>query len=789
MSWFRVKSQKPDFTGLQIQTSVSALPVPIVWGQTKAAANVVFYANFQTQNANGGGKGGLFSPGSATTTYSADLILALCEGPISGVGVIWKDQSTYTLAQLGLTFFNGTTPQSAWGYLASTYPSQSLAYQGTAYVCAASYGLGANASIGNHNFEIVGAFAGTGANGIDADPALVINDFLTNPQYGAGFAPASINAATLLGSGGDSSLQTYCRTLGIAFSPILTNQEQASSVLARWLQICNCAAVWSQGQLKFIPYDDAAIAAGNATRTTQVAIPQPGQPSFGSPPPPSIAVCSSGAFVSDGGVVYAFTGAPLTYIGAGAPSSPGAYGVSPNGTYLFANGDEYQVVKITYTYNVGAPYVPSVTPIYNLTDLDFIDDRSGQDPVQAARVDPFSLPNILRLETLSRANQYGATPVEARDQSQIELYGPRVGSTIQAHEICDDVTVGPIVAQTILQRTLYIRAHYRFTLSWEYGLLEPMDVVTITDANLGLSAFPVRILSIEENDKGFLEVTAEELATGLSTPALYPNSGPRGFQPNRAVATAAVNTPLIYEPPPALTNNVAEAWIGASGGVGGVADPNWGGCNVWISLDGVTYSQIATITQPLRQGLLTASLAAATGWDVVDTLKVNLAESAGVLSGTSAAAAQQGSTLALVDSELIAYESATLSGAHAYNLTGLARGLHGSGAASHASGAAFARLDSAVVKYALPSNAVGQRLYFKFQSFNVFGAGLQPISAAAVYAYTPNGGGQIGPVAATLAIGAGMDFGAVSAAVSETDDWGDVTSPYVAAIDLGNVTT
>ena len=118
--------------------------------------------------------------------------MALCEGPIAGIGIIWKDQSTYTLAELGLSLFNGTTPQTTWGYLAALYPGQALAYQGTAYVCAASYQLGDSASIGNHNFEVVGILAGTGVNGVDADPAQVINDFLTNPQYGAGSTrPAS----------------------------------------------------------------------------------------------------------------------------------------------------------------------------------------------------------------------------------------------------------------------------------------------------------------------------------------------------------------------------------------------------------------------------------------------------------------------------------------------------------------------------------------------------------------------------------------------------------------------
>ena len=51
MSWFRQKSSstKPDYTGLQLQTSVNTLPIPIVWGRTKLAANVIWYANFQTR--------------------------------------------------------------------------------------------------------------------------------------------------------------------------------------------------------------------------------------------------------------------------------------------------------------------------------------------------------------------------------------------------------------------------------------------------------------------------------------------------------------------------------------------------------------------------------------------------------------------------------------------------------------------------------------------------------------------------------------------------------------------
>jgi len=779
-SWFGTSSNvKPSYTGLQLQTSVNTLPIPIVYGRSKVAANIIWYANFQTEAVqSSGGKGGSFT---ATTgyNYSADLILALCEGPINGIAKIWRDQSIYAPHDLGLTLFNGATPQPVWGYLAANYPNQALAYQGTAYVCAASYQLGSAADVGNHNFEIVGILAGSADNLLDCDPTQVIYDFLTNPQYGASFDPAKIDTNTLYGAPGDSSLQSYCRAMGIAISPCINSQEQASAILNRWLQILNCAAVWSGGKLKFIPYGDQTINAGNVTQTLQYAVPQITTPTDGStPPPPQVPITG---FVSDGGVVYAYTGAALSPTGTIPPTATGTYAISGN-TYLFAPGDEGKVVLITTTKSIPAGYTPNLTPIFALDDRDYIDVGGEQDPIQCSRVDPFSLPTILRVECLSRSNQYGATPVEARDQSQIELYGPRVGATIQAHEICDEVVIGPIVAQTILQRLLYVRAHFTFKLSWEYCVLDPMDIVQITDVGLGLANFPVRITTIEEDEKGILTVTAEELVLGVSSPVLYPNNGPQGYQPNQAAPPGPVNTPLIYEPPTSLTNGMPEVWVGASGGSGGVNNPMWGGANVWVSLDGTTFTQVATIGAPLRQGFLTQPLPIAAGWDATHTLSVDLTESNGVLTGTSQASAQQGGTLSIVDGELLAYQNALLTNPDKYDLSGLQRALYGTPPAAHSAGAPFARLDSAVVQYALPANLIGQTLYFKFQSFNIFGGTLQDLSTCVVYTYTPAGTGSGHPIAMQLLTGMPLDLGALGAAPTVFDDF---TTAPTGSVDLG----
>lgn len=729
----------PTYTGLQLQTAANVLPIPLLWGLNKAAPNIVFYSNFQAhpllEAQQQGGKGGALKGGGGGPQivgwyYTADLIMALCEGPIVGINQVYQGQAVYGapftttgashggvggwtltvgdggsgLSAIGATLFNGTTPQAVWGYLAATYASEALAYPGTAFVAAAGFNLGQSASIGTLNFEVEGRLFGTGANGLDADPAQVIADFLTNPLYGVGFPGAKIDATTLYGSSGDASLQTYCKAMGLAFSPFLNQTETASSILTRWLQLLVVAPVWSGKTLRFVPYGDQPIT-GN-----------------------------------------------------------------------------------------GATYSPNLTPAYALTDADLV-YSPGEDPIKASRLDPYTLPNVLRIEALNRTGvvtgqglpEYQATPVEARDQAMIEQFGPRVGSTISAHEICD-LNVAAVLAQTLLQRGLYVRTTYKFALSWEFCLLDPMDVVTLTDTNLGLAGAPVRIVDIEEDDSGLLSVTAEELVVGVSTPAANPSGAAGGASINAGVMANPVNAPLIFEPPPQLTNNVMEIWLGASGSSGGVADPNWGGCFVWASLDNVSYQKITTIQNPLRQGFLTAPLAAATGYDTVDALSVDLTESGGALATSTKTAALAGQTLCLVDGELLGFATATLTANYKYNLGGLARALYGAPPAAHSTGAPFARLDGAVAQYALPNNFIGQTIYLKFQSFNVFGAGVQPLSACAVYTYIPNGGGAIGPVATSLLLGQAQDWGLASVAASVFDQFGTATGAAYANIDLGNVT-
>src|SRR5208283_1810834 len=115
----------------------------------------------------------------------------------------------------------------------------------------------------------------------------------------------------------------------------------------------------------------------------------------------------------------------------------------------------------------------------------------------------------------------------------------------------------------------------------------------------------------------------EELVVGAADTPLYASATIKTPAVNRAASVGAVNVPVIYEPPSGYSST-PEVLLGASSALpNGKADPNWGGANVWASLDGSSYAQIGSIVGVTPQGFSTAYLASASGWDTTNTLKVD----------------------------------------------------------------------------------------------------------------------------------------------------------------------
>ena len=159
-------------------------------------------------------------------------------------------------------------------------------------------------------------------------------------------------------------------------------------------------------------------------------------------------------------------------------------------------------------------WTPDLTPIYDLTEDDFLDD---DEPVKCTRSDQADIYNSVKIEYKNRANEYNIEVVEAQDLANIELYGLRAADTTKAHQICT-TDIAQRTAQLALERGIAVRNTYTFKLPLKYILLDPMDIVTLTYKRMGLDREPVRIIKIEENDNQ-LEIEAEEMVIGSASPA------------------------------------------------------------------------------------------------------------------------------------------------------------------------------------------------------------------------------------------------------------------------------
>lgn len=379
----------------------------------------------------------------------------------------------------------------------------------------------------------------------------------------------------------------------------------------------------------------------------------------------------------------------------------------------------------------GVTYTPATTPVYDLDDEAFV-VAADEPPVRVDGKSPADRMNEVRVEYSNRDNQYNPEPALAFDKTDIEANGKRTMPSVGAKDWIASTAVARQVAQLIMQRSLYVDRTYSFRLPWNYALLEPMDLVTLTDTRLQLARRGVRITAIEENDEGDLHFTAEPFLGGVATSPLYGAQAGSGFGHDYNAAPGNVDTPVIFEAPADRTTTGIEVYAAVRG-----SSANWGGCQVWLSLDGSEYRQVGTVVGPARYGTVTLG---ASGSAAVAGL------SGDPLLSASADDVLTAQTLCWIKGasgpgEYIAYLNATLTGAGAFTLAGLARGLYGTTAAAR-TGAAFVRVDPdrLAKSGSLEPSYVGRTVYFKFCSFNRFGLSTQSLAAAAAYTYVITGG-------------------------------------------------
>lgn len=384
----------------------------------------------------------------------------------------------------------------------------------------------------------------------------------------------------------------------------------------------------------------------------------------------------------------------------------------------------------------GHTYNPPDAAIYSLGDNDVMASQGvssesssstgSYDPIIVTRVSNLKKYNSIPIEYLDRTNSYNPQVVTAKDDASISGTGLRQSDTKSWHFICN-TACATTSAHLLLGRQSILNTP-AITVGPEYMLLDPMDIIEVNDDAMGMDEQWVRIKEIQENADGSFTLQFEEYANGTGSTPLYGTENASGYFPNYEVDPGPVSPPVLLNPPSLMVQGQLEVWALVAG-----LNPFWGGCDAYISTDGSSYAYVGTIDGPSRFGELLTTLASHADPDNTNTINVDMSDSLGVLTSTSATSLAAFGTVSMIDQEAVAYQNVSFLGSNQYALTTLRRGLYGTTITSHAAGAQFSRLDTQIFKYIFTKAQIGKTIFAKFCSFNVYRRGLQDISTVTPY--------------------------------------------------------
>ncbi|MBK4217855.1 glycoside hydrolase/phage tail family protein [Paracoccus caeni] len=121
---------------LRLQSAGEGLAIPKLWGQLRVPGHVIWASPLEEVTRSedaGGGKG---APKAKVThiSYRLSVALALCEGPLLGVGRVWADGEEVPASDLNMRVYRGDEGQMPDPAIAAHEGEDAPAYRGIAYV-------------------------------------------------------------------------------------------------------------------------------------------------------------------------------------------------------------------------------------------------------------------------------------------------------------------------------------------------------------------------------------------------------------------------------------------------------------------------------------------------------------------------------------------------------------------------------------------------------------------------------------------------------------------------------
>lgn len=730
-----IRTSATKIDAMQLQSSARGVVVPWVRGVTRIACNLVWYNGFKAtpHTETEGGKGGGVKQQNTTYTYSASLILGLGHGPFIGAPSAWVGKAQHIGTSIGSKV--ATVPENF-----AVPGSGSMAHTLT------------HAS----SFLCVIAVTVTG---------LYASGVVTPLAEGDAWSCTPAGVFTVL----DAALRGFTVTITYQYASSTITHTVLADLGFSFLKGTIGQAVWS-GLSSFpseaLGYSGLAAVAGQDYLLGDQA--QLDNHLFEAVAPMAYHLGSGVPDVDPALFVRelmldqkAGAGVPARFVGAMQRWSD--YCVAANllvSPALTRQTTMAEVVKLAAELTCsaistsggrveiipradasetgnGRTYTPNLTPVYDLTDECYTPNGSGSSPLRyrppSGNQDRF---NTWSLQYRNRANAYATDTADAKDAADIAARGVRANtSAVQAEWINSSASAAKAV-QLMMQRSISVLQEYEVPLPPHYSLIDLVDVLTLTDTRLDMDRVPVLVVGIDEKPNGDLVIVAEDYPIGAASSPLYATPDGIGFQPDYGADPGPVDAPAIFEGP-AIHAGVTgvEVFIAVRG-----SGSNWGGAQIWTSLDGTNYRKLATIWGGARYGTLNGAVT-----NVATSVAVHGLGSAQLDPGTATDAAQL-VTLCYMgnadgsNEEFFAHQGATLTGAGAYTLSGLVRGAYGTPQAAHTTGGGFVRMDDRLASSGqLDIDMIGQTLHIKCCSFNQFGGGVQSLADVTDYTYIITG--------------------------------------------------
>ncbi len=578
---------KPNLlSALRVQTSSYGQVIPILYGQNRIAARLIWAGDFQaiphTSTTKVGGKGLGSGGGNAisntTYTYQTAVAMALCQGPILNIHNVWDTKGKLTLITATVPF---TVPGGGGG-VTVTPPGTGVFH---------SHRGVSRADTFNFNQNDFGSDGSILFSGPTATPMTQVGSSPGAGQFTQSGAVFNFSTA----DAGKVMTITYVYSVPDSNSNGQPQQKLSLTLFTGsrpqtpWSYLTSSHPGQDLGYNGLAYVASSAMDLGESGTLPNLSFEVLGVLPFGA----GIADAEPSAIIADllDNQFYGLAGVV-------APGDLTQYKnfCTANGLFLSPVLDAQKdasawiqeildvtnaaavwsegVLKIvpygdTTAVGNGATFIPNTSPIYDLTTSDLLT------PVVIKRPSVADVMNSVSIEFANRANDYNPDVAEDKDDVTIALYGLRKASPVQAHSITT-TTVAKFAANLLRKRSVEIRATYTFSLGWQFNLLEPMDLVTLTIPELGYTKKPVRITAMREDDSGKLEVDCEDFPWGTAAPTLYPHQPGAGFITQANSDPGAVSTPIIFEANDrlSLTGNY-EVWLGV--------------CGPTVAITGVTY--------------------------------------------------------------------------------------------------------------------------------------------------------------------------------------------------------